>query len=159
MKINGTTKIILSIILCFVVAGIGGYATQISVGTWYTELNKPSFNPPNWIFGPVWTLLYIMMGLAAGLVWKAGLDNALVKKALLIYLLQLGLNLSWSIVFFGNQEIFGALMIILGLVFLIIMTIIHFLKINRIAAYLLFPYLFWVIFASFLNYEIWQLNS
>lgn len=159
MKINGTTKIILSIILCFIIAGIGGYATQSSVGTWYTELNKPSFNPPNWIFGPVWTLLYIMMGLSAGLVWKKGLENPLVKKGLLIYLVQLGLNLSWSVVFFGNQEIFGALLVILALLFMIIMNILFFLKVNRIAGYLLVPYLFWVLFASFLNYEIWQLNS
>lgn len=159
MKINGTTKIILSIILCFIIAGIGGYATQSSVGTWYIELNKPSFNPPNWIFGPVWTLLYIMMGLSAGLVWKKGLENPLVKKGLLIYLVQLGLNLSWSVVFFGNQEIFGALLVILALLFMIIMNILFFLKVNRIAGYLLVPYLFWVLFASFLNYEIWQLNA
>ncbi|MFO7701678.1 TspO/MBR family protein [Psychroflexus maritimus] len=158
MKRNTGIKIGISLLLCFVVAGIGGYATQISVGNWYVELNKPSFNPPNWVFGPAWTLLYILMGIAAGLVWKAGLKQAKVKKALGIYLFQLMLNLSWSVVFFGNQEIFGALMIILGLLFMIIMTIISFLKVNRIAAYLLFPYLFWVLFASLLNFEIWQLN-
>lgn len=158
MKRNTGIKIGISLLLCFVVAGIGGYVTQISVGNWYVELNKPSFNPPNWVFGPAWTLLYILMGIAAGLVWKAGLKQAKVKKALGIYLFQLMLNLSWSVVFFGNQEIFGALMIILGLLFMIIMTIISFLKVNRIAAYLLFPYLFWVLFASLLNFEIWQLN-
>lgn len=158
MKRNTGIKIGISLLLCFVVAGIGGYVTQISVGNWYVELNKPSFNPPNWVFGPAWTLLYILMGIAAGLVWKAGLKQAKVKKALGIYLFQLMLNLSWSVVFFENQEIFGALMIILGLLFMIIMTIISFLKVNRIAAYLLFPYLFWVLFASLLNFEIWQLN-
>jgi tryptophan-rich sensory protein len=150
--------IVIAVTICLLIGFLAGFATQSSVGTWYATLNKPSFNPPNWIFGPVWTLLYILMGIAAGLVWAKGFYHIWVKTALYYFGFQLLFNALWSIVFFGFQEPFWALLVILVLLILILLTIKWFKIVSRPAAYLLIPYLLWVSFAMVLNYKIWELN-
>ena len=151
-------KIGLSIAICIAIGFISGMATQSSVETWYAALNKPSFNPPNWLFGPVWTVLYIMMGWAAGLVWSRGLHHKWVKTALYHFGLQLLLNGSWSIVFFGLREPFWALWVLLALLVMIALTIKWFRIVSKTAAFMLVPYLAWVLFAGVLNLAIVQLN-
>ncbi|TRZ43291.1 TspO/MBR family protein [Robertkochia solimangrovi] len=153
-----TTRIIISVAICLAVGFLSGFATQSSVDTWYTTLNKPSFNPPNWIFAPVWTLLYILMGVAAGMVWARGFYHKWVKTALYHFVFQLLLNALWSIVFFGFQKPFWAMLVIIALLILIGLTIKWFKVVNRTAAYLLVPYFLWVCFASILNCSIWVMN-
>ncbi|GGG36268.1 TspO and MBR [Croceivirga lutea] len=133
-------------------------ATQSSVNDWYLTLNKPSFNPPNWIFAPVWTILYVMMGVAAGIVWGKGFHHIWVKTGLYHFGFQLLLNAMWSLVFFGLKEPFYALLIIIALAILIVLTIKWFNVVSKKAAWLLVPYLLWVIFATALNFKIWELN-
>lgn len=137
---------------------LSGFATQSSVGGWYTTLNKPALNPPNWIFGPVWTILYILMGIAAGIVWSKGLHHIWVKTALYHFSFQLIFNALWSVIFFGFNEPFWALLVILILLALILFTMKTFRTVSKTAAYLLVPYFLWVCFATFLNYKIWELN-
>jgi len=150
--------IVIAVTICLLIGFLAGYATQSSVDTWYTTLNKPNFNPPNWIFAPVWSILYVLMGIAAGLVWAKGFYHIWVKTALYYFGFQLLFNALWSIVFFGFQEPFWALMVILVLLILILLTIKWFKIVSRPAAYLLLPYLLWVSFAMILNYKIWELN-
>lgn len=151
-------KIAIAIMVCVAVGGLSGFATTDAITGWYATINKPSFNPPNWIFGPVWTTLYIMMGVAAGLVWKAGWERKDVKAALGIFGVQLALNGLWSLIFFAWESPMWALVEILVLLAFIILTIIRFKPINATAAYLLIPYLLWVSFATVLNASIWWLN-
>ncbi len=150
--------IVIAVTICLLIGFLSGFATQSSVDTWYTTLKKPSFNPPNWIFAPVWTLLYVLMGIAAGLVWAKGFYHIWVKTALYYFGFQLLFNALWSIVFFGFQEPFWALLVILVLLTLLLLTIKWFKIVSRPAAYLLIPYLLWVSFAMLLNYKIWVLN-
>lgn len=150
--------IVVSVVICLVIGFLSSVATQTSVNTWFTTLNKPSFNPPSWLFAPVWTILYIMMGVAAGLVWSKGFYHKWVKTALYFFGLQLLFNATWSIAFFGLRNPLWALFIIVFLLFLILLTIRWFRVIDRLAAYLLVPYLLWVCFATVLNYSIWALN-
>ena len=131
------------------------------ITTWYPTLVKPVFNPPNWIFAPVWSMLYIMMGIAAGLVWnrlELSNDKELVKKSLVFFAIQLGLNALWSVLFFGLRNPMLALIEIVLLWLMIYETYIKFGKIDKIAGYLFLPYLAWVSFASILNASIWWLN-
>ncbi len=141
-----------------VVGSLSGLATASSVETWYTTLEIPSFNPPNWIFGPVWTLLYIMMGTAAAMVWTKSNDPNSSDRPLLIYGLQLGLNALWSLVFFGLRSPAGGLVMILLLIAAIVGCISLFRPIDVRAARLLYPYLAWVCFATVLNASIAVLN-
>lgn len=151
-------KISIAVAVCLLVGFLSGFATQASVNTWYVDLQKPFFNPPNWIFAPVWTLLYIQMGIAAGIVWIKGLHHIWVKTALYHFGFQLLLNASWSIVFFGLKNPFFGLLVILTLLVLIVLTIKWFKIVSKLAAWLMVPYLLWVIFATILNFSIWQLN-
>ena len=144
--------------VCLLIGFLSGFATQSSVNDWYATLNKPSFTPPNWLFGPVWTLLYIMMGVSAGIVWSKGFYHKWVKTALYHFGFQLLFNALWSVVFFGFQNPFWALLVILVLMMLILGTIRWFNIVSKTAAYLLIPYFLWVCFASLLNYRIWMLN-
>lgn len=149
-------KLILSITVCLAVGGISGFVTANEIPGWYVNISKPSFNPPNWIFGPVWTALYIMMGIAFFLVWKS---NVPVKeKAYLLFGLQLILNFFWSILFFSMHALGVALIEIILMWVCILLTIVSFYPISKPAAYLLIPYLLWVSFASVLNFSIWKLN-
>jgi len=151
-------RIVLSIIICLLVGTIGSLATQSSIDTWYVGLMKPSWSPPNWIFAPVWITLYIMMGIAAGIVWNRGFYHKWVKVALYHFGIQLFLNGLWSIIFFGLEQPFFALLTICTLFILIIFTIKWFNVVNKWSAILLIPYLLWVAFATALNFEIWRLN-
>ncbi|MDZ4713182.1 MAG: TspO/MBR family protein [bacterium] len=151
-------KLIISIVICQLAGVIGSFFTMDSIPTWYAALNKPDFNPPNWIFGPVWIFLYLLMGISLFLVWRENLKNDHVKSAFVIFMVQLILNTFWSIVFFGMQSITGGLIIILLLWLFIILTIIRFRKVSAIASMLLIPYLLWVTFAAVLNFYIYKLN-
>lgn len=146
---------------CVAVSGlaglIGSLATFQNVKTWYPTLVKPSFNPPAWLFGPVWTLLYIMMGAALFLVWESPARDK--RAAVVFFFLQLALNALWSVVFFGMHSPKGGLAVIAALWALIIATMITFFRINPAAGWLLAPYLAWVSFASVLNAAIWRLNQ
>jgi benzodiazapine receptor len=126
--------------------------------SWYATLNKPFFTPPSWLFGPAWTILYILIAVSAYLVWKEGFKKKDVRKALKIFAIQLVLNLSWSPVFFGAKNILLALVIILTMWIFIVKTIFAFGKINKTASYFLYPYLLWVSFATVLNFSVWILN-
>jgi len=156
---NKTVKIVIALIVCLMVGYSASVVTRPSVETWYPTIIKPSFNPPNWIFMPMWTFLYILMAVAAGLVWdKIKEQNEEVKKALGFFLIQLALNAIWSYLFFGLKNPMLALIEIALLFLMIYETYLKFIKINKIAGYLLIPYMGWVAFAAILNASIWWLN-
>jgi tryptophan-rich sensory protein len=140
---------------CFAAAAIGSWATVAGLREWYPLLRKPSWNPPNAVFGPVWTILYLAMAVAVWLVWRSGGDVAI---ALWLFASQLVLNVAWSVVFFGRRQLRGALAVIVGLWIAIVATLVVFASIDVVAAALLVPYLAWVTFASFLNGAIARLN-
>jgi translocator protein len=142
------------IALCFLAAATGAIW---SPGDWYAQLQKPAWNPPNWIFGPVWTTLYALMGVSAWLVWRPR-GFAAVRGALSLFLVQLALNALWTPVFFGLHLLGGGFLVIVLLWLAIIATIRAFARVNRVAAVLLVPYLLWVSFASVLNLTLWRLN-
>jgi benzodiazapine receptor len=125
---------------------------------WYQMLTKPPLSPPSWVFGPVWTVLYVMMAVSFYRVWRKGLKKHQVKRALKLFLIQLVLNLSWSPVFFGAKNMFLALVIIIFMLFFIKKTINAFMGIDKTAAYLLYPYIVWVSFATYLNFAFWWVN-
>jgi tryptophan-rich sensory protein len=131
--------------LPFIAGAVGSYFTFPSVNSWYAYLPKPSFSPPNWVFAPVWTMLYILMGISLYLVWKKYRD---------LFILHLIINAAWSIAFFGLHEVGLAMVIILLLWGIILAMIIKFYKVSKMASYLLVPYLLWVSFASLLNLSI-----
>ncbi len=156
MRIIGA---LIAIVISSVAGAIGSLATMPSIPTWYAGLRKPWFNPPNWIFGPAWTILYIMMGIAAYLVWEKGWDKAEVRGALIIFAVQLILNALWSILFFGlHSPLYGLVGIIL-LWIAILITIIRFFVLSAAAGWLMIPYLLWVTFAALLNLSIMLLNK
>lgn len=150
---------VLSIVVCEGAGLIGSLATFPSIPTWYASLEKPAFNPPNWLFGPVWATLYALMGIAAFLVWRQGIRKREVKIALGIFLVQLVLNSLWSIVFFGLNSLLGGLVVILPLWVAILLSIVTFYRISKTAGVLLIPYILWVSFATVLNFSLWQLNA
>jgi tryptophan-rich sensory protein len=139
--------------------GIGTIFTSSAIPTWYASLNKPPFSPPNWIFAPVWTTLYLLMGIALYLIWKKGLKTKKVRDAVYVFVIQLVLNAAWSPIFFGAHNILLALLIIVIVWIYILKTIRLFAKINNTASYLLYPYLAWVSFATILNFSVWFLNK
>ena len=156
---NKITRILTLVVTCLVIGYFSGMGTRSAITTWYPTLVKPSFNHPNWIFAPVWSMLYIMMGVAAGLVWnRIDFEKEIVKKALVFFAIQLALNALWSYLFFGlrNPTLAGIEIVILWL--MIFETYVKFSKINKIAGYLFIPYLLWVSFATVLNAGIWWLN-
>ena len=143
--------------MCFGVAFAGSQATTTGVGTWYAKLAKPTWNPPGWVFGPVWTVLYAMMALAAWLVWLRR-DRRPVSAAMALFVVQLALNGAWSWVFFHFHRVDLALVNIALLLVMIAATLGAFRKVRPAAAVLLIPYLLWVLFATCLNGAIWSLN-
>jgi len=147
-----------SVAIAQLAALLGAYATATSVQTWYPTLAKPWFTPPNWLFGPAWTTLYTLMGVAAYLVWRRGWDRGVVRVALFAYAFQLALNTAWSPVFFGLQAPGPGLAVIGALWAAIVVTIVWFSRVSRTAAALMVPYLLWVTYAAALNFEIWRLN-
>jgi translocator protein len=151
-------KFIVSIGICFAVAFLGSLFTFSSIPTWYAQLNKPFFNPPNWIFGPVWTILYFLMAISLYIVWSKNSKNKNKEDAIKIFIFQLILNLLWSLIFFGLHQPLWALITIYLLWASIYMTIKSFYKISKTSSYLLVPYILWVSFASILNLAIVLLN-
>lgn len=149
---------IINIALTLSVGALGSWATAKSVQTWYPTINKPSFNPPNWLFAPVWTSLYVLIGIAAYLVWIRRDKIVHFPRTVAIYSIQLILNLAWSFIFFYLHEIGFALFEILILLTVIIVNAILFYKINKWAGLMFIPYILWVSFASFLTYNIFILN-
>lgn len=151
-------KLVVAIGVSLGTGAIGGIATSGAINSWYAELNKPFFNPPNWIFGPVWTLLYILMGTAFYLVWVSPPKGKNPHRAEMLFGIQLGLNLLWSIIFFGLQNPLAAFLEIILLWVAILLTWQKFREISQTAALLLVPYLAWVSFAGLLNLAIVILN-
>lgn len=158
MKISNVLKLIITIVVSQSAGLIGALFTTSSIPSWYATITKPELAPPNWIFGPVWTTLFLLMGIAAYLVWKKEGEPKKVKTALKIFGVQLVLNILWSIIFFGLKNPGGAFIEIIFLWLVILSTIIAFYKVSKVAAYLLIPYILWVSFAMYLNYAIWILN-
>jgi translocator protein len=150
-------KLLYSIIITLGVGVIAGFATISNIAGWYATLSKPAFNPPNWIFGPVWTLLYILMGIALSLIWKQP-NSPNKSNSLWLFFIQLFLNFCWSFLFFYFHRIGFALVDIVMLWILIILTIFSFSRLNKTAAFLLLPYICWVSFATILNGAIYSLN-
>ena len=143
--------------LCLGIGALGAAVAETSVTGWYADLAKPSFNPPEELFGPVWTVLYVMMGVAAWRVWRAA-DRDTTRGPLTLFALQLALNLGWTVVFFGLQKIGSAVATIIVLDVGVIVTALAFRTVDRLAAFLMAPYLAWVAFATVLNIAIWRLN-
>ena len=158
MKLKDVPKLVLAIGVSELAGIIGSVFTVSSIQSWYTTLTKPALNPPSWVFGPVWTTLYALMGIAAYLIWKQGWRKREVKIALGVFGVQLFLNAMWSIMFFGQQNPGLALINIVLLWLTIIWTMVVFSNISKPAMYLLVPYILWVSFATYLNYAIWILN-
>jgi benzodiazapine receptor len=151
-------KLLLAFLICYSAAGIGGYATANSIEGWYSTINKPSFNPPNWIFGPVWSLLYTFMAITLWKIWSLP-SSELQRTALFWFALQLALNTLWSFLFFYFESPLFALIEILILWVAILFTIIKFYQLVPWTGILLVPYILWVSFATFLNASIWWLNK
>lgn len=145
------------LLLSLAVSALGGLATATSVATWYPTLAKPPFNPPDWIFAPVWTTLYVLMAFAAWRIWRMPASKRR-SQALVAYLIQLALNVVWSVLFFSCQAIGMALAEIIVLLAATIVTLVLFWRLNRLAGVLLLPYPVWVAFATVLNVSLWMLN-
>ncbi|MGA1197518.1 MAG: TspO/MBR family protein, partial [Candidatus Latescibacterota bacterium] len=145
-------KLIFSIVICQLAGVIGSFFTVSSVSTWYVTLNKPFFNPPNWLFGPVWITLYFLMGISLYLIWN-NVDKD-TKSARIVFFIQLGLNTLWSLLFFGLKSPFLAFIEIIVLWLFILLNILFFYQKSKAASYLLIPYFVWVSFASVLNFSI-----
>ncbi len=154
---NKFLYLIAFIVVCEMAGIIGSVFTTDSVREWYPALVKPEFNPPSWVFGPVWTTLYLLMGISAFLVFVSGKEES--NRALMVFGGQLVLNTLWSIAFFGMRSPILGLIVIVLLWLAIIATMLRFYRISRTSAYLLIPYILWVSFAAVLNYFIWMLNG
>lgn len=156
---NNKVKIGISVLVCLLAGYFSSFFTKNSIDTWYVTLNKPFFNPPNSVFAPVWTLLYIMMGISVGMIWsKISEEAVLVKKGLLFFGIQLCLNIAWSFLFFGLCNLLLSLIEIIVLLLIIFETFLVFKKIDKKSSYLLVPYMIWVAFAAILNLSIYILN-
>lgn len=155
---NKYLRFIVSIIIPQLAGGVGSIFTSSKIPTWYATLQRPALNPPNWVFGPVWTTLFTLMGIAFYIVWTKGLQGKNVRFAVLIFFAQLVLNTFWSIAFFNFQSPLLGFVVIIPLWILILVNIILFYRISKPAGLMLVPYILWVSFASYLNYSIWILN-
>ncbi len=151
-------RLIIAVAIPLVVGGISGYFTVTGVESWYLTIQKPTWNPPNWVFGPVWTTLYVMMGIALFLVWKEDTSRELKAIAFILFGVQLLLNFFWSFIFFKLEQPGWAFAEILVLWTAILACIFAFGQVNKTAAWLLVPYISWVSFATILNGTIWKLN-
>lgn len=151
-------KLMISLAVCQLAGFVGSIFTRPAISNWYAELQKPRFTPPDYVFGPVWISLYVLMGIAAFLVWRRGIHHQVVRRALAIFGVQLVLNALWSFLFFGLRSPLAGLIGIFILGIAIILTVRRFLAVSRTAGLLLIPYFLWVSFASGLNLSIWWLN-
>lgn len=155
---NSVFRLLASVIICQFAGVIGSVFTASSLESWYFLLERPPFSPPSWVFFPVWTILYTLMGVSLYLVWEQGLQQKEVKTGVFLFGLQLGLNTLWSFLFFGLKSPYYAFLEILMLWAAILLTMIQFWKVSKAASLLLIPYILWVSFAALLNYQIWVLN-
>ena len=151
-------RLLISISLPLLTGFTGSLFTKTGPGTWYQQISKPAWNPPGWIFGPVWTTLYILMGIAFYLVWTSRASENVKRKAMILWVAQLVLNFTWSFLFFDQHLIGAALIDIVLLWILILLCIFAFARVSKLAAWLLVPYICWVSFAALLNGEIWRIN-
>jgi benzodiazapine receptor len=158
MGARDIVKLVVSIVACQCAGLIGSVFTTPAIPTWYAALEKPFFTPPSWLFAPAWITLYLLMAVAAFLVWRKGLGEEGVRCALTVFLVQLVLNALWSVVFFGLQSPLYGMVVILALWIAIVVTIIKFFRLSVAAGSLMLPYILWVSFASALNIAIWLLN-
>ena len=158
MKKSPALQLFFSIMFCQLAGIIGSFFTFSSVKTWFITLNKPFFQPPSWLFSPVWITLYTLMGVALFLIWTKKKQSKKHHEAISIFILQLAINALWSIVFFGWHNLLLSIFVIGFLWALIVILIGRFYKIDKRAAYLLIPYLLWVSFATILNFAVWALN-
>ncbi|MEK7514803.1 MAG: TspO/MBR family protein [Patescibacteria group bacterium] len=159
MKRNSFLRLVITISASQLAGILGSFFTVNAISSWYVYLLRPAFAPPSWVFGPVWVTLFFLMGIAVWLVWERGMRRQDVRVALGIFLIQLGLNTLWSIVFFGLRNPGAAFIEILFLIIAILATMRAFYPISRTATLLLVPYIAWVSFAAYLNWSIYQLNS
>lgn len=157
-KAKDIFKLVASLVACQCAGLIGSIFTKPAIPTWYATLEKPFFTPPNWLFAPAWITLYVLMGIAAFLIWRKGLNREGVKPALLIFLVQLALNALWSVVFFGFKSLLGGVIVIAVLWVAILFTILKFFHLSNAAGALLLPYILWVSFATALNISVLVLN-
>jgi tryptophan-rich sensory protein len=146
---------VIFIIMCFIISGFSSWITASNINFWYMNISKPSFTPPAWLFAPVWSVLYVLIGIAGGILWHSRKKET---KAFYFYLMQLILNFSWSFVFFGAHQIGMATIILILIVVFVLMSIISAWQHQRAVSYLLLPYLCWVSFAMVLNITIFVLN-
>jgi benzodiazapine receptor len=159
MKKSDILKLIVSLIICQLAGFVGSLFTTPSIPIWYASLEKPSFNPPNWVFSPVWISLFVLMGISLFLVWQKTLHYPGVSSALFWFGIQLFLNMLWSVLFFGLKSPFFAFVGIIFLWVAIFLTLVKSFKVSRLAGVLLVPYICWVSFAAVLNFSIWNLNA
>ena len=159
MDLNGVIKLVISILACFAAGGIGSLFTFKAIPTWYNGLKKPPYTPPKWAFGPVWTALYILMGISVFLIWQKGLAADGVLLAFTLFWIQLLFNALWSIIFFGLKSKGGGVITIIILWLLILATVIASFRVSLWAGALLVPYILWVSIASYLNVGVWLLNK
>ncbi|MEN3943104.1 TspO/MBR family protein [Prosthecobacter sp. SYSU 5D2] len=153
-KWNSTLALLGFLVITFCAPALGAFTLP---GEWYAGLNKPSWNPPSWVFGPAWTLLYTLMAVAAWLVWKQG-GWTRQRRPLTLYFIQLALNAAWTPVFFGAHQMGAALAVIIALWLAILLTLINFWRVRLSSGLLLVPYLAWVTFATTLNFTLWRMN-
>ncbi|RYU90033.1 tryptophan-rich sensory protein [Mucilaginibacter terrigena] len=151
--------LLVSIAITFTIGIVASLFTRPEITGWYQTLRKPSFTPPNWLFPVAWSTLYLLIAISAYIIWKHRDSRPKYKTAVIIYFTQLALNFSWSIVFFGMHQVLGGLIIIIALLVTIILNIAWFARINKPAAWLLVPYIAWVLFATLLNISICVLNK
>jgi len=156
---NSIVKIVISVLACLAAGGIGSIFTFKAIPSWYPRLKKPRYTPPDQVFGPVWTTLYILMGLSVFFVWQTGLTVEGAILAFILFWVQLVLNALWSIIFFGMKSKGGGVIMIIVLWFLILATIITSFQVSIWAGILLIPYILWVSVATYLNVGIWWLNK
>lgn len=158
MKNKNFLKLLVALIIPQLFGIVGSLFTDLSVNGWYNSLLKPAFNPPNWLFGLVWPILFLLMGIAVFLVWKKGLNKKEEKFAIGLFIFQLFLNLFWSFIFFTLKNPGIALTELISLWFAVLASMIAFWQISKPAGWLMLPYIVWITFAGVLNYSIWNLN-
>jgi translocator protein len=152
-------RLLIAILLPLIVGAVAGMFTASEITGWFQTIEKPTWQPPNWLFGPVWTVLYLMMGIAFYLVWKKQAPKGIKRMAITLWIIQLVFNFLWSFIFFKKHQLDWALGEILVLWFFILLTILFFARISKLAAWLMVPYISWVTFASLLTFAIYELNG
>jgi len=157
-KARDIVKLVISLVACQCAGLVGSIFTSPAISTWYAALGKPLFSPPNWLFAPAWGTLYLLMGVAAFLIWRQGFSKEGVKSAMVIFLVQLVINALWSVAFFGLKSPIAGVVVIVILWIAILVNILKFFRLSAVAGSLLIPYILWVSFATALNIAIWMLN-